>query len=62
MDTNEITRLVNRHMARLLTKLTDANCPEIFVDAVKSHMAWLRSDLQGQTNTKESHEENQTHG
>ncbi len=42
MDTD---RIVNRHMARLLTELQDANCPAIFVEAVKSKLVWLRRDL-----------------
>jgi len=36
---------INRHMARLLTDLTDAGCPAVFREAVKSAMKWLRSDL-----------------
>jgi hypothetical protein len=40
------TKIVNRHIARLLTNLESANCPEIYIQAVKSEMAWLRSDLQ----------------
>ena len=41
-----VSRIVNRHMARLLQELQDANCPVIYVDAVKSKMIWLRSDLE----------------
>ena len=41
-DTDSI---INRHMARLLSELEDAGCPTIFRDAVKSKLAWLRSDL-----------------
>jgi hypothetical protein len=37
--------IINRHMARLLSELEDAGCPVIFRDAVKSKLAWLRSDL-----------------
>lgn len=43
---NEITRIVNRHKARLLTDLTDANCPKMYIEAVSSALSWLRSDLQ----------------
>jgi len=49
-DTNSI---VNRHMARLLSELEDAGCPAIFRDAVKSKLAWLRSDLEETNDTKE---------
>lgn len=44
-ETNEINRIVNRHMARILTELTEAGCPALFVDAVKGKLQWLRSDL-----------------
>jgi hypothetical protein len=37
--------IINRHMARLLSELEEAGCPVIFRDAVKSKLAWLRSDL-----------------
>jgi hypothetical protein len=37
--------IVNRHMARLLDRLEDAGCPEIFRQAVKSELVWLRDDL-----------------
>ena len=38
-------RIVNRHKARLLTELEQVNCPKIYVDAVKTALNWLRSDL-----------------
>lgn len=44
-DPSPTDRVVNRHMARLLGQLEDANCPDIFVDAVKAKMAWMRADL-----------------
>lgn len=44
-DMTETDRIVNRHMARLLTDLEDAACPAIYVDAVKSKLAWMRKDL-----------------
>ena len=50
-DMTEIDRIVNRHMARLLSELEEAGCPSIFRDAVKSKMSWLRDDL---NETKES--------
>ena len=42
---SETDKIINRHTARLLTELEDAGCPVIFRDAVKSKLAWLRSDL-----------------
>lgn len=38
-------KIVNRHMARTLTDLEEAGCPAVFVQAVRSAMAWMRSDL-----------------
>lgn len=40
-----IDRCVNRHIARLLSELEEANCPAIYRDAVKGKLGWLRSDL-----------------
>ncbi len=42
---SEIDRIMNRHKARLLTNLEEVNCPAIYIDAVKSALNWLRSDL-----------------
>jgi len=44
-EMSETDRVINRHTARLLSELEDAGCPIIFRDAVKSKLAWLRSDL-----------------
>jgi hypothetical protein len=48
-DMNELTettdKIINRHIARLLTNLEQAHCPDIYVQAVKSELSWLRSDL-----------------
>ena len=44
-EMNEANRIVNRHKARLLRNLEDAQCPRIFLDAVISGLNWLRSDL-----------------
>ena len=47
-ETNELSdtdRIINRHIARLLTELEEARCPSVFVQAVKSKLSWLRSDL-----------------
>jgi len=47
-----ITDIVNRHMARLLTNLEDAHCPDVYLRAVKSEMQWLRKDLQDAVDAK----------
>ena len=44
-EPTETDRIINRHMARLLSELEDAGCPVVFRDAVKSKLAWMRSDL-----------------
>lgn len=45
MASNELSRIVNRHKARLLTNLEEAGCPQIFRNAVVAELDWLRSDL-----------------
>jgi ribosomal protein L29 len=58
-EMNETTdmqgKIINRHIARLLTNLEQANCPDVFVAAVKSELTWLRSDLR-ELSEKESNE------
>jgi hypothetical protein len=46
-------RICNRHKARLLTNLEAANCPDIFLQAVKSEIDWMRSDLKSLSELKE---------
>ena len=56
-DMNELTeteRIINRHKARLLQNLEDAQCPEIYRQAVKAELDWLRSDLNEASGTCES--------
>jgi hypothetical protein len=54
-------QIVNRHMARLLSELEEAGCPVIFREAVKSKLAWLRSDLkaanEGTSDEAQRHQE-----
>ena len=52
----EVNKLMNRHMARLLTELTESGCPVIFIEHIKSRLSWLRSDLQVATGAKEPNE------
>jgi len=51
----KLDRICNRHMARLLAELEEANCPSVFTQAVKSKLAWLRSDLKEANELKEIH-------
>jgi hypothetical protein len=46
-ETKELTRIINRHKARLLRNLEDASCPMVYKDAVKTAYDWMRSDVQG---------------
>jgi len=41
----EVLRACNRHMARLLSNLEDAQCPKVHCEIVKREMQWLRHDL-----------------
>jgi len=41
----DTSAIINRHMARLLKNLEDAACPDIYKDAVKAELVWLRRDL-----------------
>jgi hypothetical protein len=40
-----VARIINRHMARLLSDLEEAECPKLYVSAVKSAFSWLKSDI-----------------
>ena len=42
---DETERITNRHLARLLSNLEAAHCPDLYVQAVKSEVQWLRTDL-----------------
>jgi len=52
-DQTETERIVNRHMARLLTELEEAGCASIFREAVKSKLMWLRDDLKAKDEKNE---------
>jgi len=45
MKDRSIESVINRHIARVMTDLEDADCPILFRDFVKGRMQWLRSDL-----------------
>jgi hypothetical protein len=42
---DDILKMINRHMARLLTDLEDAGCPKLYIQAVKSAFTWLKDDV-----------------
>jgi hypothetical protein len=41
----EIVRLCNRHIARLMCDLEDSQCPPVYRATVRSEMQWLRRDV-----------------
>jgi hypothetical protein len=45
IEPTETDKIVNRHLARLLDNLEQASCPTVYIQAVKSEISWLRSDL-----------------
>lgn len=45
MDKPTALRIINRHIARLLSELEDAQCPVLLFDLVKNRIQWLRSDI-----------------
>lgn len=45
IEPTETDKVVNRHLARLLDNLEQANCPTVYVQAVKAEISWLRSDI-----------------
>ena len=41
----EVFRACNRHMARLLCNLEEADCPKVYHEEVRRELQWLRHDL-----------------
>jgi hypothetical protein len=41
----EVLKSCNRHMARLLCDLEEAQCPKVHREIVKRELQWLRHDL-----------------
>jgi hypothetical protein len=41
----EVLRACNRHMARLLADLEEAQCPKVYRDVVRAGMQYLRHDM-----------------
>ena len=41
----EVLKSCNRHMARLLCDLEDAQCPKVYRDVVRAGMKYLRHDM-----------------
>lgn len=45
MTNQQTENTIKRHMAKLLTRLDDANCPEIYISDIKRQFHFLRDDL-----------------
>lgn len=41
----QVNAIVNRHIARVMTDLTEMGVPTLLSEAIKSRLQWLRSDL-----------------
>ena len=57
--TNEMVtsnKIINRHKARILSDLEEADCPLIFRNAVISGLNWLRSDIDKHERTGSTHD------
>ena len=52
--------IINRHKARLLKNLEDANCPQVYRDAVTTGLNWLRSDINENERNGVIHNEQKT--
>lgn len=49
--------IINRHKARLLKNLEDAQCPKVYLEAVISGLNWLRSDITNNDRHGEKYDE-----
>ena len=45
MKKDEALRIINRHIARILTELEEEQCPVLIFDHVKDRLSWLRKDI-----------------
>ncbi len=50
-------KIINRHKARILSDLEEADCPLIFRNAVISGLNWLRSDIDKNERTERHNEQ-----
>ena len=46
--TEKINKLHGRHLAKLLDNLREADCPQIFLDAIKKEMSYYTNDIKNQ--------------
>lgn len=59
MQVNELTRLTNRHLAKLLDQLDEIQSPLIIKDAVKKHMWLFSHDIKDQILNEQVNEKEQ---
>lgn len=45
MKKEEALRIINRHIARILTELEDEQCPVLIFEHIKDRLTWLRKDI-----------------
>jgi hypothetical protein len=59
MNDETVNGILNRHMARLLGDLEDAQCPRVYHGIVKGALVWLRDDVckHGEQNNGNAHTE-----
>ena len=53
MQEELLTKLTNRHLAKVLDKLEEINTAEIIKDAVKKHFWFFSNDIKQQVISKE---------
>ena len=50
----QINRLHNRHLAKLLSRLNEIKTPQIIIEAVKKQLSYYTNDIQEQVLTSNS--------
>ncbi len=55
---NQLARLHNRHLAKILTQLQEINIPVIAINAVKQQFSYYTKDIQDQVLNQNYDQEN----
>jgi hypothetical protein len=53
---NQINKLHNRHVAKILTQLNEIKAPQIIIDAVKRQFSYYTTDIKEQVLTSNSNQ------
>jgi hypothetical protein len=40
-----VAKIINRHMARLLSGLSEINAPMLIIQSVKTALLWMQADI-----------------